>query len=107
MIYAVALRQANLDAFIVAGNVFPYSRQKRTAPAYIAVATNAAPEIKLALLYRALQTDPYAADLWFNLSVVYLNLGDQQGYDGAMRELRKLTPHSAYAVHASHQEGWE
>jgi len=50
------------------------------------------------LIDAALQTDPNAADLWYNLARLRLQLGDTRQYNEALARLKELSPHNMYRV---------
>ncbi len=79
-----------------AAALFPLSRDRRSGPAYLAILKRDLTGIKN--IERALRYDPNAADLYFGLAGMRLNIGDNAGYNVALTQLQKLTPGVEYRI---------
>ncbi len=79
-----------------AAALFPLSRDRRSGPAYLAILKHDLAHTDR--IVQALRYDPHAADLYFGLAGMRLNVGDVTGYKVALTQLQKLTPGVEYRI---------
>ena len=94
--YGQGLRTGSLADFQRSSSLFPLIRSHREAPAYWAGQREYAPGIKL--IQEGLKTDPYAADLLYNLARLQLQSHDEADYNVSLARLKALTPQHTYLV---------
>ena len=94
--YGQGLRTDSLADYQLSAALFPLLRSHRTGAAYWAAANDS--KVNVGLIDAALQTDPNAADLWYNLARLRLQLGDTKQYNEALARLKELSPHNMYRV---------
>ncbi len=94
--YGMGMRTHEAVYINRAAALFPLSRDRRSGPAYLAILKHDLTAIKT--IERALVHDPHAADLYFGLAGMRLNIGDQAGYNVALTQLQKLTPGVEYRI---------
>ena len=94
--YGQGLRTGSLVDFQRSSEIFPLIRSHREAPAYWAGQRDYAPGVTL--INEGLKTDPYAADLLYNLARLQLQSHDEAAYNVALARLKALTPQHTYLV---------
>lgn len=94
------MRALSIEDFIESSTLFPLSRPRRTGPAYAWIIgdTDGRFEDTRRAILKALETDPYAADLWFNLARMALKRGDEVEYGRARAQLQRLVPNAVLEV---------
>jgi len=88
--YGLGIRTHEATAFYRSANLFPLSRERRSAPGYITIVRSDHKHTDL--IARAIQFDPNAADLWLGLLVMRLQENDGVGAYAAVLGLQKLAP---------------
>ncbi len=94
--YAQGMRTHEAQYIYRAAALFPLARDRRSGPAYLAILTRDVGHLND--IARALTYDPHAADLYFGLASMRLNVGDVTGYNIALTQLQKLTPGVEYRI---------
>lgn len=94
------MAESRIAPFEVAARLFPLSFERRMGPAkaHILLPEQTTPQATADAIRLALQDNPNAADLWYNLTMMDLKLGDKLAYTADMGRLRKLTPQVTYQV---------
>ena len=94
--YAQGMR-THEDVYILrAAALFPLMRDRRSGPAYLTILRHDLAHLDW--ITKALKDDPHAADLYFGLASMRLNVGDVTGYNVALTQLQKLTPGVEYRI---------
>ena len=94
--YGMGMRTHEAAYINRAAALFPLSRDRRSGPAYLAILTHDLTGIKT--IEHAIKYDPHAADLYFGLTGMRLDVGDVTGYNVALTQLQKLTPGVEYRI---------
>lgn len=102
--YGLGLLTHDMNHFLLASRLFPEIRSFRSGPAYASI-TFGDPQAAIPLIEEALRHDPNAPDLWYGLARMQLKLGNEQGYNAALTQLKRLTPGLDYRVVAEHGGG--
>ncbi len=94
--YGIGMRNHEAEYINRAAALFPLLRDRRSGPGYLAILNHDLSRISA--IDRALKYDPHAADLYFGLAGMRLNVGDVTGYNVALTQLQKLTPGVEYRI---------
>lgn len=100
LFYKAGMVTRRIEHFDIAAKLFPLNFERRTgrAKAHILLPDQTTPQVTADVIRGALRDDPNAADLWYNLARMDLNLGDKRAYDADMGRLKKLTPQVTYQI---------
>lgn len=92
MTFAIGMRAGRFDMLQAAAYIWPFERNMREGPAHLVMVLPTDPNLAIPVLEKALDANPYSADLLLALMQYKAATRDAEGSNAAFHRLRRVLP---------------